>query len=148
MVNYTGDLLFGCEATWLSELLWNCKTVGGKLLICTSTSEKNVSLKSFQARQQSSVLSGSWILLKTMYSLWESQLVVGGRVGMLGEGFQARAHAARALKVLLVIRWRYVCDSESEADVGYKLYTRHPNNNVVFALVVLGSWFQMRYLLG
>ena len=34
-----------------------------------------------------------------------------------------------------------VCDSESEPVVGYKLHTRHPNNSVVFALVVLGSWF-------
>ena len=39
-MNYAGDLFFGCEATWLSELVWNCKIGGGKLLICTSTSEK------------------------------------------------------------------------------------------------------------
>ena len=44
LVNYAGDLLFGREATWLSELLWNCRIVGGELLICTSTSKKNVSL--------------------------------------------------------------------------------------------------------
>ena len=84
------------------------KQLEGSCRFVQARQKKNVSLKSFQARQQSSVLSGSWILLKTMYSLWESRLVVGGRVGRLGEGFQARAHAARALKVLLVTRWRYV----------------------------------------
>ena len=98
---------------------------------------KNLSLKSFQARQQSSVLSGPWILLKTMYSLWESRLVVGGRVGRLGEGFQARAHAARALKVPHVTRWRYV--TERVNPVWAINWTHVTQTTVLF--FPFGSWF-------
>ena len=44
LLNVAGDLIFVCEAIGLSELVRNCKTVGGKLLIWTSTS-KHVTMK-------------------------------------------------------------------------------------------------------
>ena len=65
MSNAAGDLLFGRVATGLSELVWSYKTVGGKLLFVQARQSKHVSLNSFQARERSSVLPGSWVLSKT-----------------------------------------------------------------------------------
>ena len=138
LVNFAGDLLFGCEATWLSELVWNCKTVGGKLLICTSTSEKKRFIKNpFKQDNnlQCCLVHGScWRLCR--YSLWESRLVVG-YLGRLGEGFQARAHAARALKVPHVTRWRYV--TERVNPVWAINWTHVTQTTVLFC--PCGSWF-------
>ena len=103
-MNYAGDLLFECEATGLSGLVWNCKTVGGKLLICTiQARQKKDCLIKFLFKQekklQCRLVHGSCRRLQLV------GVSIGGRVGRLGEGFQVRAHAARALKVLLVTRW-------------------------------------------
>ena len=73
-MNVAGDLLFGCEATWLSELVWNCKTVGGKLLICTSASEKKVSLK---------ILSSKTTIVSVVYFMDLVEDYVGTACGSL-----------------------------------------------------------------
>ena len=99
MLNAAGDLPFGRVATGLSEFVWNCKTVGGKLLFVQSHQSKHVSLNSFLSKR--TIFSIAWFLgLVEDYSLWESRLVVGwvGK-GRLGEGFK-RERTQRALKVL------------------------------------------------
>ena len=49
--NASGDLLLGRVATGLSELVWNYKTVGGKLLFVQARQSKHVALNYFQARE-------------------------------------------------------------------------------------------------
>ena len=72
LVNYAGDLLFGFESTGLPEFVWNSKTVGGKLLICTvQARQKHVSLNSFLSK--GTIFSVVWFMdLVEDYSLWES----------------------------------------------------------------------------
>ena len=61
LVNYAGDLLLGCEATGLSEFVWNSKTAGGKLLICTvQAGQKHVSLNSFSSKR--TIFSVVWFM--------------------------------------------------------------------------------------
>ena len=64
MSNTAGDLLFGRVAVGLFELVWNYKIVGGKLLFVQAHQLKHASLNCFQAREQFSVLPGSWVLSK------------------------------------------------------------------------------------
>ena len=69
--NAAGDLLFGSVATRLSEFVWNCKIVGGKLLFVQARQSKHVSLNSFSSKRM--IFSVAWFLgLVEDYSLWES----------------------------------------------------------------------------
>ena len=49
--NTAGDLLFGRVETGLSEFVWSCKIVEGKLLFVQTRQSKHVSLNNFQARE-------------------------------------------------------------------------------------------------
>ena len=70
-----------------------------------------------------------------------------GYLGRLGEGFQARAHAARALKVPHVTRWRYV--TERVNPVWAINWTHVTQTTVLFLplwFLVLGCNCDLRYL--